>query len=337
MQVNRLIIHELIKEAQSNFVDYKSSSNLININAGIDNLIEHVHAAFEQSITKYSKFKEANTSNSVYFNINRYLNGENTDDQFVAFSKASLNELAALIQREPFATGGYYLFVDYVENGFNYISIIIARNKDAFNIKWTGNNFNVDSTENVNIDKLAMGFRANCGLYLDKDDTRNYIALISHQGDELSKYFIRWVNADLIIDNKANTRQLISIIKDIGAPEGYENPDEFERHVHDWIDAYRKANQNTINVDVLSEAFYGKKTAIRDYSQNTLHREIDPVFKVSISDLKRLIRYKASTKGLSVSIDIDKFIKEEVELRDGMLIIKDQTIYEELQRQRQEQ
>lgn len=147
MKVKRLIIHELIKKAQSNVVDYKSSSNLVNINDGIEKLIELVHAAFDQSITKYSKFDKKNTTNSVYKNIDKYLTKEDTDEQFITFSKTSLSDLTQLIERETFATGGYYLFVDYFENGFNYISIIIARNKDAFNIKWNGEDFKVDSTE----------------------------------------------------------------------------------------------------------------------------------------------------------------------------------------------
>lgn len=337
MQVKRLIIHELIKEAHSIDIEYKSSANLIPINDGTRKLIDRIHIAFDQSITKYSKFDEANETNSVYRQINKYLNDKNDDDQFITFSKTSLSDLATLIKREPFATGGFYLFVDYVENGFNFISIIIVRNKDAFNINWTGDNFSIGETENINLDKLAMGFRINCGLYLDNNDSRNYIALISNQGDELSKYFTTWVNAGYVINNNVNTRQLIEIIKDLGPPEGFENPDEFDRGVYDWISSYKKINKNTIDVDALSEALYGTRMYIRDYAQQTLNKEIDPIFKVSESELKKLIRYKATSKGISISIDIEKFISEEVILREGMLIIKDPKIYNELERQRNEQ
>ncbi|RZL00114.1 MAG: hypothetical protein EOO89_30670, partial [Pedobacter sp.] len=89
-------------------------------------------------------------------------------------------------------------------------------------MQWNGSNFKIDETENINIEKLAMGFRINCGLYLDNNDTRNYLALISHQGDDLSRYFITWVNADHVIDSRVNTRQLIGVIKEIGVPTGYE-------------------------------------------------------------------------------------------------------------------
>jgi len=337
MQVKRLIIHELIKEAQSDDVQYKSSSNLVAINDGITKLAENIHVSFEQSITKYSKFDTSKTTNAVYRNIDKYLKTDDTDEQFITFSKTSLGDLTTLIKREPFATGGFYLFIDYIENGFNFISIIIVRNKDAFNIQWNGADFNVGETENINIEKLAMGFRINCGLYLDDDDSRNYLALISHQGDVLSRYFTTWVNAAYIIDNRTNTRQLIGVIKEIGAPVDYDSPDDFERNVYEWIDAYKKANKNAINVDALSDAFYGSRTYIRDYAQDNLGKEIDPIFKVSADELKKLIRFKATAKGISVSIDIERFRKEEVVLSEGMLIIKDEGIYNELLRQRNEQ
>ena len=336
MQVNRIIIHELVKEAHSIEVDYKSSSNLIGVNEGINKLVEHVHVAFDQSITKYSKFDKENNDNAVFKNIDRYLRSQNNDEQFIHFSKASLSELAVLIKREPFATGGFYLFVDYVENGYSYIAIIIVRNKDAFNIQWNGNDFNVDETENINIEKLAMGFRVNCGLYLDESSGRNYLALISHQGDDLSRYFTIWVNATHVIDSRTNTRQLIGVIKEIGAPKGYENPDDFERDIYDWIDGVRKANQNVVDIDALSEAFYGSRMFIRDYAQEKLGKEIDPTFNVNGNELKKLIRFKATAKGISVSVDIERFINGTVKLEDGLLIIEDSKIYNELTNQRKE-
>jgi len=336
MQVKRIIIHELIKVAHSSEVEYKSSSNLIALNEGINKLVEHVHTAFDQSITKYSKFDISKTTNAVYSNIDKYLKEEENDDQFIRFSKASLGELAILIEREPFATGGYYLFIDYLDNGHNYIAIIIVRNKDAFNIRWNGRDFNVDETENVNIEKLAMGFKINCGLYLDNHDTRNYLSLISHQGDDLSRYFTIWVNAAYVIDSRTNTRQLIGVLKEIGAPEGYENPDDFQRDIYDWIDGVRKANKNVVNIDTLSEVFYGNRMFIRDYAQQRLNKEIDPTFNVNGNELKKLIRFKATSKGLSVSIDIERFVNGDVKLQDGLLIINDRKVYNELVNQRQE-
>lgn len=336
MQVNRIIIHELVKLGNSSDVEYKSSSNLITIDNGITKLIEHVHSSFDQSITKYSKFDVSNTTNAVYSNIDKYLKIENDDKRFITFSKTSLSELAVLIKREPFATGGFYVFVDYIENGVNFISIIIVRNKDAFNIQWNGSDFKIDETENINIEKLAMGFRINCGLYLDENDTRNYLALISHQGDDLSKYFTTWVNADHVIDSRMNTRQLIGVIKEIGAPENYQHPDDFERDVYEWIESFRKANKNIVNIDMLSEVFYSSKMYIRDYAQNNLNIEIDPSFNVSAYELKKLVRFKATAKGISVSIDIERFNSGEVRLEDGMLIIKDNKIFNELTNQRNE-
>ncbi|RLJ73670.1 nucleoid-associated protein [Pedobacter alluvionis] len=337
MNVRRIIIHELVKEAGSNQVSYNSSQELLLVNDGINKLIEQVHNAFDQSITKYSKFDLSKPTNSVYLNVDRYLREQDNDGQFFAFSTITLGDLAQLIEREPFATGGYYLYVDYEVNGYRYISIIIVRNKEAFNIQWRDGNFSIDETQNVNIDKLAMGFRLNCTLYLDGDNTRNYLGLLSHQGDNLSKYFLRWVNVGTFIDNKTNTRQFIDVLKDIGAPQDYPRPDDFERDIFEWISSYKKANKNVLNVDLLSDAFYGDKLYIRNYAQERFRLEIDPLFHLDGTELRRLITYKAKAKGISVTIDIERFISNDVVLRDGLLIIKDEKIYSTLTAQREEE
>ncbi|QPH37856.1 hypothetical protein [Pedobacter endophyticus] len=100
MQVNRNIINGILKEAHSTEVDYKSSSNLIPLNEGINKVVEHIHTAFDQSITKYSTVDKLNTGNAVYKNIDRYLKTDNHDGQFIQFSKTSLSDLALLIKRE---------------------------------------------------------------------------------------------------------------------------------------------------------------------------------------------------------------------------------------------
>lgn len=333
MNVHRVIIHELEKEAQSTELTYKSSNNLLEINDGITALITQIHTSFEKSLSKYAKFDLDNESNSVYRNINRYLD-TNEDGVFITFSKASLDDLASRIEREPFATGGYYLFIDYEEANYRYISIVIVRNKEAFNIQWRRNNFMVDETENINIDKIAMGFRLNCNLYTRNGDDRNYLALVSNQGDELSKYFLRWVNAKGVITSKVNTKTLVNIIKDLGSPDPSTSQDDFERIVYDWISGYKRENENKVDVDGLSNYLYDNPLRIREYAMNTLQKEIDPLFKVNPEELKRLIRLRASVKGISVAIDTEKFDDNEVYIADGALVIRNSQIVQSLESQR---
>ncbi len=333
MNVYRLIIHELEKEAKSTSITYKSSDSLLEINDGTTNLVTQIHNSFDKSLSQYSKFDTSKTTNAVYLNTNKYLANDD-DDTFIELSKTSLSDLADDIKREPFATGGYYLFMDYIENGYRYISIIILRNTNAFNIKWGGNKFSVDPTENLNIDKLAMGFRLNCNLYNVPGEDRNYIALVSNQGDDLSKYFIKWVNADKVISNQVNTKTLVNIIKDLGPTDSTIDRGEFERTVFEWINLYRKQNSNTIDIDKLSESLYGNSLAIRDYANRELNTEIDPIFRVHPNELRRLVRLRAVTKGISVTIDTDKFDSEEVVIMNGTLIIKNKSIVESIEQQR---
>lgn len=336
MNVNRIIIHELIKEAKTTSAEHKLSSGLINVDDGIVNMAELLHDSFEQSISSYTKFGKTSTPNSVYININKYVDDDKTDTRFINFGRASVIELKALIEKQIFATGGYYLFIDYEINGQNYISIVIVRNKDAYNIKWDGDNFAIDTTQNVNIDKLAMGFRLNVGIYQNKGSDRNYIALISKQGDDASEYFKKWVNVEGAIDHKLNTRNFVEMIKSIGPPQDYEKPDEFDRHVHSAIIAYKSKNKNNIDIDHISELFYGSRTHIRDHADKEWGLEIDPIFRVNSNELRKLVSYEADAAGISVRLAVEAFQKGEVELANEMVIIRNKTIFSKLVRQRGE-
>ncbi len=239
MKLNRIIIHELIKEAGTTEASFKPSTSLLTVNDGLASMIQEVHESFEKLINSYHKFKPNSERKAVFINAHKYSDGDETDDRFYNWSKTSMRELEGEIKSVPFATGGYYVFSDYEINGVRFLSIVIVRNKEAFNIKWdpTTEMYNVDSTENINIDQMAMGFRLNVNLY-KVAASRNYIALINKKGDGASQYFKDWVCVDEGTGPKQNTNNFIDIIKKIGLPENFEgDEDAFFKHVYDSIDA----------------------------------------------------------------------------------------------------
>lgn len=339
MKLNRLIIHELIKESGKTEVDYTPSENLLSVDDGLTKMIENIHESFEKSITSYHRFKTTSQSEPIYINAHKYINIDKTDKRFLSWSKTGMRKLEDLVKDIPFATGGFYVFSDYELKGVNFLSIVIVRNKDAFNITWDEENkiYSVDTTQNINIEQMAMGFRLNVNSYVAKTD-RNYIAIISKRTEDASQYFKDWVCVDDGTSSKINTNNLIQIIKEIGEPYSFEgDEDDFLKHIHDTIWAEQRANKGYINVDRLSDLFYQDPSYLRTYAEESYGTELDSDFKVNTSSLKRLIRYKATVKGISVSLDVEHFQNETVELKDGSVIIKNRSIYNQLWQQRNEE
>lgn len=339
MQVNRLVIHQLEKESQVRGIKlYNSSKSLMDINDGINRMFKEIHESFENDKTRHCKYKLEEASSSVLINTNNYLRAEN-DESFLKYTKASLDNLASRIENVMFATGGYYLFADYTYSSKRYMSIILARKKDGFNIEFNNevNNFDFKDTENINTDKLAMGYRVNLGLYLNRDNEpdRNYMALLTKQGDRMSDYFLEWVNASEAVNGKIQTTILISAIKHLGALDENEDVSDFQNRVYGIISDIRKSNRGAVNIDTLSEIIYGDRKKIRYYIEEQLSKEIDPDIRPDATVLKKLIQIKAQVVGITLTINASKF-GSEVEIDGDVLIIRNQNIVRQIERQRSE-
>ncbi|WP_288882979.1 nucleoid-associated protein [Pedobacter panaciterrae] len=336
MQVHKLVIHQLEKEAKVKGIkEYNSSEALMALNPGIDRMYELIHESFENDKTRHCKFKLEEVSNSVLLNTNHYLED---DDFFLKYTKASLDNLASRIENVLFASGGYYLFADYTVNQKRFMSIILVRNKEGFVIAFNDRkkNFDFNDTKNINTDKLAMGYRLNVNLYLNRetDPDRNYMALLTNQGDDLSDYFLEWVNASEAVNGKIQTGILINAIKQLGSDDPDEGEADFQGRVYDLIMSYRKGNKGSINIDNISEVIYGQKRRIRDYIELSLERDIDPDIRPDGSILKKLIQIKAQVKGINVTFDVSK-LGNEVDYDGGVLIIRNENLVNQIKSQRE--
>jgi nucleoid-associated protein len=334
MLVKRLVIHQLEKESGVRDIkEYHSSKSLIPVHEGVNNMCALIHSSFEKDKTRYCKFQIQNINNTVMKNINAYMTNS-SDDIFLEYSHASLDILASTIKKETFATGGYYVFSDYEVNGTRYLSIIIARKKEGFDFKWldTQQMFDFLNGENVNTDKLAMGFRLNWPLYdTNQTQERNYIALLTNQGDKFSQYFTEWVNATDIVNAKIQSDILVNAIKNIKIDTG-EDEVEFERRAYATISSYKKSNKGKVNINNISEALYGDDQKIRTYIETQLQKEIDSEIHIDNSSLKKLVQIEASVKGINLTFDSTKF-GNEVRIEDNVLIIENNDLINQIRLQ----
>ncbi|MEN2398362.1 nucleoid-associated protein [Flavobacterium sp. MC2016-06] len=337
--VNRYVIHFLDKQKNKTTATIDYSQKVSQTDDFSKILAESLHKSItESSSLKNTKFKENNTNDFSTF-LNNYLElSDDADDQsFLDFSK-SLDKLREEVETKPFATGGYYLFIDYASDSSRYISVVLLRKKGGLNVIKKDGVYTLDNTENINIDKIAMAFRLNFSIYLNLEsevDKNNYLALITTQQDgEISEYFRDWVNAGDMIKNSENTKNFLRIIKNIDMPKNdsgedcFKSLDEFKRAIFDHI---KDRKSKTINLLDISRNFYGEgnenkiaETA-RDYGI-----DIDNEFKKDARIVRELITIKASVDGIILSVDYDKINPDEVEIKDEYILIKNKKLANKL-------
>lgn len=339
INVERYIIHFLDKKKNETTATVDYSQKVSQSDEFSKVLTESLHKSITESASlKNTKFKQNNT-NDFSTLLDNYLElSEDSDDQsFLDFTK-SLEKLREEVENKPFATGGYYLFIDYSVGTGRYISVVVLRKKEGLNVVKKEGVYTLDNTENLNIDKIAMALRLNFTIYLNSDtelDKNNYLALITTQHDgEVSEYFRDWVNAGDMIKNSENTKNFIRIIKNIDMPlnehgeESFKTLDEFKRAIFDYI---KDKKSKTINLLDVSTHFYGEanKNKISDTARS-YGIDIDNEFKKDARIVRELITIKASVDGIILSVDYDKINPDEVDLQEDYILIKNKKLANKL-------
>ncbi|MBF6653852.1 nucleoid-associated protein [Flavobacterium columnare] len=335
IKVNKYIIHFLEKEKNKAEVKIDFSDKVSKSDDFSNVLVKSLHKSISESPSlKNTKFK-INNSNEFSNSLNSYLEliEDENEDAFYELSK-SITALKEKIETKPFATGGYYLFVDYFISNNRFIAVVLLRKRDGINIIKKEGVFTLDNTENINIDKIAMALRINFAIYLNSDseeEKNNYLALITTQQDgEVSEYFKDWVNAGDMIKNSVNTKNFIRLLKLVDLPkneigeEKFKGVEELKRAVYEYV---KDKKSKTINLSDVSSHLWGedKKNILSETAKN-YSIDIDNEFKKETRIFKELITIKASVDGIVISVDYDKINPDEVDIKEDVIIIKNKKL-----------
>jgi nucleoid-associated protein YejK len=335
--LNRVVIHEVIKLDNTTIATVDLSERLSEITDGVfRSLVERINDTFGTTPTlKNSHFDEhADTVFSTF--LKEYV-GESTDDRFYIFSVQSIESLRALIERQQWATGGFYCFADYDDNGRHCVAVILLRRKDSFNFTKTAGTFRAQGAETINYDKIAMGFRLNVQVYQDEEDQRNYIALIASQHDQLSSYFKEWVSVTGIISKEKNTRALVSLVRLLSMPVGedgndtYPSADVFHKAVYDYVE---ESHQKKVSLTEMATHFYGQNNERQILDLAVQHQiDIDNEFVRDARTWKRVIAVRAQIPGVKLSVDFEKINEGVVTLQGDRVVIQSQELVNQIRNQ----
>ncbi|WP_188765597.1 nucleoid-associated protein [Emticicia aquatilis] len=328
IEIHHYVIHELEKQATSMDVNEKLSQGLAEINGFAFALVEKMHVAFkEDSSTKNTKFTDTNES-PFQNTLKSYLQNECTSDDFLKFSKDSLIDLKNRIKGESLSVGGFYVFADYKFNEKKYILVGLLRKEDGFDTEFKNGVFVVKGIKNLNINKLAMGFRFNVDIYDNQiDDDRNYIALIT-TGKTISKYFRDWVSAKGLINNDANTKAFIEIITSIKKEE---IPKRFNSKIEFWTSLYTfiEESDKYVKLEIVSAMYFDDKFFLISFA-NEKGIVIDNEFSCDMNRLKSLIEIRVKADGIDLKIPRNKINNEDISIDNGSVTIHSQEFAEEI-------
>ena len=298
MEISKIIIHELKKERESDNVELILSEELIpNIEESIV-LVTALSNTYKSDRILYAVFDE---SEGKYFpeKFKEYRESDRTNQDFINFTRLIIGNLEAIIQPIAFATGGYFIFAEYMENGHNFVSVFLIRDVEGKILRKTSNSFAIQTVEYVDTKNLAMACRINENRINSEDI--NYLSFTQLRQKEISEYFKSWISIKQLESSVDYTKALYNIITQIVPPidpvTTLQYPIETFRNL---VYNYAASSPNdTINIRDFSQHFYGNQNTISDYA-TTNDISLDTEFRFNKRQLKKFIKLEVNRDGINL-------------------------------------
>lgn len=325
MELKKIIIHELKKESESNEVELILSEELIPNNAESSALVTALSDSYKSDRILYAVFDD---SEGKYFpeKFNEYRISPRENVNFINFTRFVMGNLIALIQPITFATGGYFVFAEYTDNGYSFVAVFLIRDVEGKILNKTVNSFSIQTVEYVDTKNLAMACRINENR-IDEDEI-NYLSFTQLRQQEVSEYFKNWISIEQLESSSDYTKSLYNIITQIEPPTNPVTNDLYE------IETFRNLVYNyasssptdTINIRDLSLHFYQNEDTITNFAENN-DISIDTEFRFNKRQLKKFIKLEVNRDGINLKFSRG-VLNEKVRLSDdnpNLVIIESQS------------
>lgn len=298
MELKKIIIHELIKERESDNVEVILSEALVPNNEDSIALIQALSDTYKSDRILYAIFDE---SEGKYFpeKFTQYRESERDNQNFINFTRQVIGNIEDIIKPITFATGGYFVFAEYTENGFNYVSVFLIRDVEGKILSKTANSFSIKTVEYVDTKNLAMACRINENR-IDLEE-KNYLSFTQLRQQEVSEYFKIWISIQQLESSSDYTKTLFEIISQIEPPIDDETGFEYElQKFRNIVYNHVSANPSkTVNIRELSNYLYEDEDKIINYA-NDKNLIIDSEFRYNATELKKFIKVEINRDGINL-------------------------------------
>lgn len=166
LTINRVIVHELIKNKNEDPQPNNTRTSLLsNSNDSVMRLVEGIVSLYgrRNNSARYGVFEGLSTGGTFPPKFEKYLEEDNqTDDFFIDLSIVAMNELFRKAQDQPFATGGFVVFLDYFnENNERFYIVAMTKQKPQVGIT----DLEPESLDTIDLNKLHQAARVNYAKY----------------------------------------------------------------------------------------------------------------------------------------------------------------------------
>ena len=315
MTINSIVIHEVIKEANTTDAEVYLSEELLDItNPHITKIVATLEDSFRKKTLKRAKFSAEGFQEEV---------DDFTNYDLIEISKALTTKLKNNIQGISPSKGGYLIFTEF-ENNHNFLGVFLVRNTDGTKLTQQGNSWDLNSTQYLNVEHFAMGAQINLTVLTSQVEDR-YISLV-RGNTEISSYFEHWIGIDDSKQENKDAEALYEISNLIDLPTDVSR-DELKKKIHEFA---RSRPSKTINLRELSQFLYEDENKIPEYCVNN-NIDIDGEFKLTGKNLSKFYKVSVKADNIELSAPRSSFNLDMIEINGDRVIINSRALVEQLQ------
>lgn len=314
MTVTNIVFHHIIKELQGK-ASLKCSDKLLPVTETVNEFVTKLIKNYSSKNPTQGTFEEDGDNYPFQKKVDSYL----TDGDFLTFTQESMKILEKEIDK-PNTTGGYVVFVHYVEKNVDFLITAMLDKAAQFTVD--DENLDIEKLMTLDVEKLARANRLNIKRWKDKDIL--YLSFIKGTR-AVSNYFIKFIGSTDITSSKENFDKLKEATNrycnehKIKGLEKDKIKDKMTAYFLDCLEKNKDAELNSVS-SLINER---EPQAFLDFINEN---GIEVSGKIAInrrSDFDTFIRNKISEKGYTLTFDESLKKTKKIEHKGNQIIIND--------------
>ncbi len=333
-QLNQLIIHELIKEADAPDASLLLSQELNPLDEKAHTLVEKLNDIFDQKSDTLQGFFSP-PEDALFPGYFQDLVKQAFDEKaFLHFSRESMQALQLSLQGVTGAKGGYLVYALYELFDVQFLGIFLIRDTEGIVFEKSEAVFSLHTVTYLNTDKLAMAGRIDVQKFLNGQ--LRCLELIKHTKSQktISEYFVKWIGLDQPESSRNLTKTFLNLVEELPLPKQAESEQvmtetEFKEEVMQFA---MSRPHKTIKLEEFDQQFYGQEpTAQQFIEKNDI--PLDQEFRFDQNTMKRFFNLRASSDGMSLAFNQKHLSSGMVVLEDDRIVIHCDQLLEKLWKQ----
>lgn len=298
LNIQKSVLHQL-KRVDDNQFDVLLNDHLLSDSQTTIDLVLSIHHHFNHKSRVFAVFNQQSSFKQMLTNT------QNSGMNFIAFSKAAMDEMKTKMINYAFARGGAVLFCHYQYLATDYLLIAIIDNCVSLVID---EQLEIQSSHYLDVDHADMIMRVDLTEWQHDSDSKRYISFLRGRiGRNVDDFFIDYLDATESINVKLQNQTLTAAVTDycqtieLSPKEKH----EIKSRLHDYCKSQHALGEE-IELNEIARQLPKNENYQFDEFLKTQEYQIESHFPADVASIRKFKKFSGSGGGVTISFDGDK-------------------------------